>query len=79
LQARLAKFVVSTDSEFVQAPLAQFIWYALLGFSDSIEIGIHKTLFHEEDSALLAVSLLEMGEFVFWDVLKINKLIVICF
>jgi hypothetical protein len=61
LQARLAKFVVSTDSEFVQAPLAQITWYALLGFSDSIEIGIHKTLFHEEDSALLAVSLLDMG------------------
>ena len=27
LQARLAKFVVSTDSEFVQAPLAQITWY----------------------------------------------------
>ena len=35
--------------------------YALLGFSDSIKIGIHKTLFHEEDAALLAVSLLDMG------------------
>ena len=61
LQARLAKFVVSADSEFVQAPLAQITWYALLGFSDNIEIGIHKTLSHEKDSALLAVSLLDMG------------------
>jgi len=27
LQARLAKFTVSTDGEFVQVPLAQITWY----------------------------------------------------
>jgi len=48
LQARLAKFVFSADSEFVQAALAQITWYALLGLSDSIEIGIHKTFFHKD-------------------------------
>ena len=66
LQARPAKFVVSADSEFVQAPLAQITWYALFGLSDSIEIGIHQSIFHEENPSLLAVSLLDMRKFVFY-------------
>jgi hypothetical protein len=49
------------DADIYLIKAVMFRSYALLGFSDSIKICIHKTLFHEEDSALLAVSLLDMG------------------
>ena len=58
---RQAHLVGCNDADIYLIKAVMFRSYALLGFSDSIKICIHKTLFHEEDSALLAVSLLDMG------------------
>ena len=47
------------DADIYMTKAVMFSLYVLLGLSDSIEIGIHQSFFHEENPSLLAVSLLE--------------------